>query len=338
MITHKGPLTADEFMAWLKDGKDMLPVECTNAWACFIKVSKQDGIDYIFHQKSHLGTESLPNCSIPFRFSGLYVKNEQTLYCPCFPDFAISDWQAVPANTELCLRKEFCQRVRERIEEMVNNGRIGIPKELTDENLKAEVAEYIDHQADESAAWSLMDSVPHESIAFKSRYVINDLYDCLPDYLQDRKGFVDRTATAYISLHKEEILAELMRMDAHREKYAAILADPDNPLHRMKQISDAVRSSRASTVLVTIEKDGAQATIRTSAKSLSGYHPTYNDFDSPAADRKAFREAFGSWATYTVQDIRCITRGKKTLYEAPELKAAQSEAPQKGFTMAMGGM
>ena len=59
----------------------------------------------------------------------------------------------------------------------------------------------------------------------------------------------------------------------------------------MRQISDAVRSSGATTVRVTIEKDGAQATIRTSAKSLSGYHPTYNDFDAPAADSKAFREA-----------------------------------------------
>ena len=338
MITHKGPLTTEEFMAWLKDGKDMLAVERTTAWACFIKVPKREGIDYIFHQEGYVGTENLLSCNVPFRFTGLYKQDEQTLYCPRFPAYAVSDWQTVPENTELYLRREFCKGVRERIEEMVNNGRKGIPKELTDERLKAEVAEYIDHQADESSAWSLMDSVPIESIVFKSSYTVSDLYDCLPDYLQDRKGFVNSTAMAYISLHKEEILAELMQIDAHREKYAAILADPDNPLHRMKQISDAVRSSRASTVLVTVEKDGVQATIRTSAKSLSGYHPIYDDIDVSAADRKAFREAFDSWVNYTADDIRCITHGRRTLYKAPAPEVKQAESPTKGFTMTMGGM
>ena len=162
--------------------------------------------------------------------------------------------------------------------------------------------------------------------------------DGLLDFLQDRKGFVDRIAMVYISLHKEEILAELMKIDILREKYEAILADPDNPLHRMRQISDAVKASGAYTVRVTIEKDGAQATIRTLARSLSGYHPTYDDLDAPTADRKIYRETFGSLACFTPKDVRTVTYGKRTLYEAPAPEVKQEETPAKGFTMAMGGM
>ena len=338
MITHKGPLTTEEFMAWLKDGKDMLAVERTKVWACFIKIPQRDGIDLIFHQDGYTGLRELPCINSSFRFTGLYKQDEQKLYCPNVPACAVSDWKEDPAVTERSLTEEFCKGVMERIEDRVNNGRKGLPKELSDEKLIEAVASYRELYADEAAARLLVESSPDKCLQFRSKYTTADMDDGLLDFLQDRKGFVDRTAMVYISLHKEEILAELMKIDILREKYEAILADPDNPLHRMRQISDAVRSSGATTVRVTIEKDGAQATIRTSAKSLSGYHPTYNDFDAPAADSKVFREAFGSWANYTAADVRAITYGRKTIYEAPAPEVKQAEMPDKGFTMTMGGM
>ena len=325
-------------MAWLKDGKDMLAVERTRAWACFIKIPQREGIDLVFHQEGYVGLRELPCINCGFRPTGLYMKNEQNLYCPNIPTCAVDDWQYDPATTARSLREEFCQGVRERIEDRVNNGRRGLPKELSDKKLIEEVADYREIYADEAAAHLLVESGPDESLRFKSKYTVTDMDDGLLDYLQDRKGFVDRTAMVYISLHKEEILAELMKIDILREKYDAILADPDNPLHRMRQISDAVRASGAATVRVTIEKDGAQATIRTSAKSLSGYRPTYNDFDAPDADRKAFREVFGSLASFTAKNVRAITYGKRTIYEAPVPEVKQTEAPDKGFTMTMGGM
>ena len=338
MITHKGPLTTEEFMTWLKDGKDMLAVKRTKVWACFMKIPHREGIDLIFHQDGYTGLRELPCINCGFKPTGLYMKNEQKLYCPNIPACAVSDWQNDPTTTERSLREEFCQGVRERIEDKVNNGRKGLPKELSDKKLIEEVACYREIYAGEAAARLLVESGPVKNLHFRSNYTITDMDDGLLDYLQDRKGFVDHTATAYISLHKEEILADLMKIDILREKYDAILADPDNSLHKMRQISDAVRASGSATVRVTIEKDGALATIRTSAKSLSGYHPTYNDFDAPAADRKIYREAFGSLASFTAKDVRAITHGRKTIYEAPPTEVKQAETPAKGFTMTMGGM
>ena len=338
MITHRGPLTTEEFMAWLKDGKDMLAVERTKVWACFIKIPQREGIDLIFHQDGYAGPRELPCIDRGFKPTGLYKQDEQKLYCPNVPACAVDDWENDSMTTERSLREEFCQGVRERIEERVNNGRKGLPKELSDKKLIEEVADYREIYADEAAARLLVESSPDKCLQFRSKYTTTDMDDGLLDYLQDRKGFVDRTAMVYISLHKEEILAELMKIDILREKYDAILADPDNPLHRMRQISDAVRASGAYTVRVTIEKDGAQATIRTLARSLSGYHPTYDDLDAPTADRKIYREAFGSLASFTAKDVRAITYGKKTIYEAPAPEVKQAESPAKGITMTMGGM
>ena len=338
MITHKGPLTTEEFMAWLKDGKDMLAVERTKVWACFIKIPQREGIDLIFHQDGYAGLRELPCINSSFRFTGLYKQDEQKLYCPNVPACAVSDWKNDPAVTERSLTEEFNKGVMKRIEDRVNNGRKGLPKELSDEKLIEAVASYREFYADEAAARLLVESSPDKCLQFRSKYTTADMDDGLLDFLQDRKGFVDRTAMVYISLHKEEILAELMKIDILREKYDAILADPDNPLHRMRQISDAVRASGAYTVRVTIEKDGAQATIRTLARSLSGYHPTYDDLDAPTADRKIYREAFGSLASFTAKDVRAITYGKKTIYEAPAPEVKQAEMPAKSFTMTMGGM
>ena len=336
MDTHKGPLTTEEFMAWLKDGKDMLAVERTKAWACFLKVPKRDGIDYVFHQDGYESDTLSYDCA--FRPTGVYMREEQKLYCPNVPACAVPGWKTDPAVTERSLTEEFNKGVRERIEDRVNNGRNGIPKELSDKKLIEAVASYREFCADEAAARLLMESIPVESLRFKSNYTVIDMDDNLLDFLQDRKGFVDRFAMTYISLHKEDILAELLKIDILREKYNTILADQDNPLHRMRQISDAVRASGAATVRVTIEKDGAQATIRMSAKSLSGYHSTYDDSYFPTDDRKTFREAFGKWASFTAKDVRAITYGKRTLYEAPAPEVKQAEMPVKGFTMTMGGM
>ncbi len=335
MDTYNSPITREEFMAWLKDGRDMLTVERTNAWACFIKLPKRDGIDYIFHQEGYhcepLGRDG------HFDFAGIYMRAEQKLYCPCISTRAVSDWKNDPNTTEGDLRKIFCQAVNMRIEEMVKGGGVGID-ELMDTGLKSEIESYRDCRAEGIAAQEYIDSVPLENIRYRANYQVYQWDDGMLDFLQDRDGYAMRIAGEYVMFHQEDILAELLRIGAVREKYAAIIADQSSPIHLMKKISDAVRSSGAATVRVTIEKDGVQATIRTSAKSLSGYHPAYDDFDAPIPDRKTFSEAFGKWANYTAQDIRRITYGRKTIYEAPEQKTVQSEAPAKGFTMTMGGI
>ena len=338
MITHKGPLTTVEFMAWLKDGKDMLAVERTKVWACFIKIPQREGIDLIFHQDGYSGLRELPCINCGFKPTGLYKQDEQKLYCPNVPACAVDDWENDPTTTERSLREEFCQGVRECIEDRVNNGRKGLPKELSDKKLIEGLASYRKCYADEAAARMFVESVPYEGLRFKSKYHTEDMGDGFIDYLQDRNGFVDCFAAVYISQHREEILAELMRIEILQERYAAIAANSDSPLHKMKAISDAVKASGASTVRVTVEKDGAQVNIRTAAKNLIGYHTGYDTYDATAAERKLFRDTFGKWADFTAEDVRAIAYGRKTIYEAPAPEVKQAESPAKGFTMTMGGM
>lgn len=339
MITHKGPLTTEEFMAWLKDGKDMLTVKRPKTWACFLKVPTRDGIDYIFHQDGNQRPQSLLSPYANFRFTGFYKQDEQKLYCPNIPACAVPGWKNDPTTTAQSLRIEFCKDVGKSIEDMVNNDHTDIPKGLADNGLRAATAGYGNDPMDRSVVQLLMDSVPLDDVKFSSDYnYAGDLGDILLDYLQDRKGFADRTAAEYITLHKAEIMSVVTYANTVRERYAAILSDTDNPIHKMKQISDAVKSSGANTVRVTIEKNGTEVSIRTPAQNLIGYHRVYENCDISSADRRALMEAFGNASGYTVNDIRCITNGRNTIYEAQIPEVKQAETPAKGFTMTMGGM
>ena len=99
------------------------------------------------------------------------------------------------------------------------------------------------------------------------------------------------------------------------------MQDTENPIHRMKAITEALKASGAKTVTVTVEKDGMELTFKTAANSLTGHRNYYSTYDIPAQDRREFERLFGRSANYSAEDIIRITYGKKTLYEAPPIQA-----------------
>ena len=101
----------------------------------------------------------------------------------------------------------------------------------------------------------------------------------------------------------------------------------------MKAISEAIKSSGAKTVTVTVQKDGEELSFRTGTTPLRGRYNSYSTSHITAADRQEFERLFGPHTNYTAEDITRITYGKRTIYEAPPI---QAEDMAEG--MVMGGM
>ena len=76
------------------------------------------------------------------------------------------------------------------------------------------------------------------------------------------------------------------------------MQDTENPIHRMKAITEALKASGAKTVTVTVEKDGMELTFKTAANSLTGHRNYYSTYDIPAQDRREFERLFGRSADY----------------------------------------
>lgn len=127
----------------------------------------------------------------------------------------------------------------------------------------------------------------------------------------------------YSKRNQEKFLLQFLKNDALWEEYQAIAQDPDNHLHRVKAISDAIKTSGAKTVTVTVQKNGEELSFRTGTTPLMGHHNSYNTSHIAAADRREFERLFGRHASYTAEDITRITYGKKTLYEAAPIQAEE---------------
>lgn len=73
-------------------------------------------------------------------------------------------------------------------------------------------------------------------------------------WLQDPEGFIETEAEQYIKINQEKFLLQFLKDDALLAEYQALMQDTENPIHRMKAITEALKASGAKTVTVTVEK------------------------------------------------------------------------------------
>jgi len=173
---------------------------------------------------------------------------------------------------------------------------------------------------------------------FHSGYALDELTEStFIAWLQDPEGFIQKEAEQYIKDNQESFLLEFLKRDALLEKYLALARDTENPVHRTKAITRAIKTSGAKTVTVTVQKDGQELAFKTDADILIGHRPFYNTSRIPAPDRRRFEQAFGRGTDYGAMDIVKITYGRNTIYEAPHVQT-ESMAVETKPTLGMGGM
>ena len=180
---------------------------------------------------------------------------------------------------------------------------------------------YQEHGAKEDALRMLFGGHTPEG-KFHSDYAMCEMPEAaFLSWLQDPDSFIQTEAETYIKSNPERFLLQFLKDDALLAEYQALMQDTENPIHRMKAITEALKASGAKTVTVTVEKDGKELTFKTAANSLTGHRNYYSTYDIPAQDRREFERLFGRSADYCAEDIIRITYGKKTLYEAPPIQA-----------------
>ena len=90
---------------------------------------------------------------------------------------------------------------------------------------------------------------------FHSGYALDQLPEAaFLAWLQNPEGFIETEAEQYIKINQEKFLLQFLKNDALLAEYQALIQDPNNPLHRVKAISEAIKTSGAKTVTVTVQK------------------------------------------------------------------------------------
>ncbi len=152
---------------------------------------------------------------------------------------------------------ELCGRVNQRVEESIGNDRDGLPvQELTGWQEARDLQYYQQYGAKEDAIRCLFDGREPDG-RFHSSYSLENLPETtFLAYIEDPEAFTQAEAERYIKVNQEKLLLQFLKNEALLAEYRSLVQDTASPLHRMRDITEAVKACGGKTVNVTIQKDG----------------------------------------------------------------------------------
>jgi len=285
-----------------------------------LKIEKRP-VDYLYQ------TAVEADGSISWRngltFCGVHDIGKKTLYLSESLTTILTDGQAPFASKTIpSVVDEICGRINQCVEETIANDRNNLSvQEVTSWQAARELKEYLEDGAHREAIdWFFRGSEPDGQ--FHSGYTLGNLPEAtFMAWLQNPEGLIQTEADQHIKINQEKFLLQFLKNDALVAEYQAIVQDTDSPLYRVKAISEAIKTSGAKTVTVTVQKNGEELSFRTGTTPLRGRYNSYSTSHIAAADRQEFERLFGRGANYCAEDITRITYGKKTLYETPPIQA-----------------
>lgn len=316
----KGRISREVLQEWLNGDAALLQaVKSGRSESCytFFKVPQQENVDYIFGQENyytpHVGWRD------KFEFCGIYSRQNQLFRLADHPLKDIVDGLTPEEcmDTEDLLRQVNAQ-INAQVERIIANDRGNLPVQtLTSGSLKKGLLDYREGSARTDAIQRFI-AGSGSNIQFQSWYGTDHWTEsAIASYLDNPAKFVQGQAEDYIEKSGEELLLQFLQNDALVEEIRKIEADADNPVHRMRAITEALDQCGAKSVNVTVQIADTELSFKASTTSLKGYRTSYSTWDIPAADRRLFYDVFGRSAQYDATDIIKITSGRKTIYEAP---------------------
>ncbi len=326
-VRHNG------FQDWLNrgNGSFMLSAGEKNI-ALLLRFDKVPGASYLY-AFSPLWNNTVSWDDSP-KFAGVYVSDQRLfLTKDALSDF-MEPWAEPLTENQSYISSEIGSKVNQYIDGIIQNDSSNLstaagPGWTRDSDYQY----YLEHGARRDAI-ELLFKEQKPDTQFHSDYSMGNWLDedLVLAYLKDSEAVVKTHAEQYLASHQEQFLLQFLEMDALQKAYQELMSDAANPAHKMKAITDAVKTSGAKTVNVTVLKNGHEMTFKTAAHSLRGYRENYNCFDIQSADRQKFEQAFGRYADYTADEITRITYGRNTIYE---VTPAQEENICNGLDMTM---
>lgn len=309
----------DIFASWLASG-DMgqCCFQKKGNYYIFIRLSKNPDFDCLFcHRRND--KRGLTRGS-SFEYAGIYCKKDGQIYDA---GYALIDMVDNPEylkeRSAETLWEQLQAAVRKKVEAAIGNDRSSLQiTEITDSGLLNRLEYHYKHAAKEAARKHFLDTVEFEPSVFHCYYEPERWTDdSLLSYILDPEGYANKEAVDYMAANQEDMLFDFLYNDAVLKEYQAILADTENPVHIVKKIMAAMRTTSAKTVNVTIFKEGVEFTFKMEAAELrrdcTNYYHAWNMI---AADRREFEGLYGKSAEYYPQEIIRITYARNVLYEA----------------------
>lgn len=329
--------TDEELKAWF-DLTDCYQISKSDNYNTdhLVKIPYEKNFDLLFYSRTWYGK----NIKLDEKLgsAGLYYRKDGCIYNPSY------SLRSCCEDTDMIIEcshkenfaKKLTELVKAKVEEIIDNKRSNLTiKELTDGYLLKQMQYYSEHGAASDAKKAFIKGAEVSDIIYKCPYSLDSMSDA--DYIQfivDKETLVEREANEYIEKHQENMLAQFYNNTLLRKELKAIYDDPDNILHRVKAIIDAVKKSGAKTVNVTINKEDKEFSFKYETRTLTvapdSYYSSYN---MKASDRREFENLFGRNANFYPSEITRITYGRNVIYDSSEFDMTETEDAAIAQTM-----
>lgn len=330
----------EAFLSWINSDKPTMRTTNGAFPAMLLKLDKTEDVVYVFKQDLRGISDKIkgPLRNLIFEYFCLYDKKHDVICSNSRMPEVLCKLERGDYAFEEDLRERLQDSVRSMVESRIANDRNNLSvQEVTDSNLLRSLEYYQEFGAIEDAKRHLFADGALFDTQYECSYEFSRWTDDeLISFIDDPDGFAKAQADAYIQSHQEQILKKLMENETLQTAYQELMQNVDDPIHRMKKITDALNMIDAKTVRVTVCKEGKELSFKTDATSLKGEHKYYSTFNIPAADRREFEAAFGRYADFHAEDIVKISYGRRDIYVADQPDVEQQN--DAGETLEMGGM
>ena len=334
------PIIRDDLQRWLDMGTAPITIwQGEQAASTLVRLEKKPSVNYLY--RTAMEPDNTISWSNSLMFSGVYDMKHQALYLTRDSLHSLMGGKfLVTAEAGLSVMETISGKINQSVEDIIANDRSNLHvQEVTGYQALQDLRSYREYGAKREAIERFFSDREPDG-QFHGGYKLDDLLEAaFIAYLQDPEGFIQSEAEQHIKINQEKFLLQFLKNDALLAEYQALTQDTDDPVHRVKAISKAIRISGAKTVTVTIQKSGQEMSFRTGTSSLRGCFNSYSSSRIAAADRGEFERLFGRYADYKAEDITKITYGKNTIYEAlpvqtdPVVAGPEEQEDSQGFTM-----
>mgnify|MGYP000937832453 CR=1 FL=1 len=296
-----------------------------------LKAPKNTDFDYLYLQRNYTGGSLVQNED--FEYAGIFCRQDGVVYDGHGRFHFFIEGIECPLSMEQ-MGKELEENVQMLVETTLANDPGNLSVTTLSPARQNEYERYMqDHllwQARSSYLYDTMDSDTQFRCAYRFDQWSEEAF---LNYILDPNGMTERLAQAYIANNQEDMLLQFLEKKALADTVRGIAAEPESPLHRIKAILQAVETSGAKSVHVTVLKDGQEFTFKTGTEQLVSNHSSYSSWYIPAPERREFEKLFGRYASYFPDEITKITFGRNMLYEADPPEPIKDENESMGMSL-----
>jgi hypothetical protein len=287
----------------------------------FFRVQKNGAFDYLYCQRNFCGTGI--ERDVKFEYAGIYYKIDGLIFdvhynirglMPVDDDYETRSLESLAKR----LKFHVCRSVEKMVGNDRNNLRI---RKLSSEQEIKKMEDFKAYEAAKQARNVFLESSGNEcdgdfSFVYNCRYSPQQwTEDSVLTYILDPDGYSDMEAMNYFDDNQEYILADFLKNDFVIAEYKELANNPQYAVHHVKCIMQAMKSSSAKMVNVTVCINNIEFTFKTEAsefrRDCTSY---YSDWNIAAADRQEFQRIYGRGTHYKPEDVLRIEYSRKILY------------------------